>query len=730
MSATNHNALCQSCSKVPFDPKNPPFGNNLERLRSWTRNEIDFDLGTLRDIRRRSCPLCKLVSHAALVAELTEHKLLGPLTESTRLGITWFESQEATSPGPRFALSYNYKQAKGTCLAFIGNTQSKPDTHKSKQDPFWFRPVIDNTLDFKRILGWIRSCEIHHPKCSLKLNPRPNHEHDQRPWPFPRVKLMRFIDIDNGCIVEKTSACRYIALSYVWGTVSSLRLSKSNKARLVQPGSIRGAWRLLSRTVKDAMFVTEELQERYLWVDSLCLVQNDPDDLRAGTDVMDLVYEHSVLTIIAACGRDSDHGIPGVRPGSRAAPSHIGEILPGLQLSVYTAPEYLMRPTVYSSRAWTLQEEKLSTRALYFINDQVYFRCQSRIQPENCVDNIVLLSIPEWINMPRVLAAAGATASIFEHMQDYMQTVQNYSARALTYQNDAYNALRGILRRFESEMGCSFVGGLPAVNLEAFLCFTAAKASLRRRKGFPSYSWSGWIGQIKLSTEMMDRTKLGSGGYKFSGHKWIRWYHTDNDLHIKALKTKQATEQFPIPRGLSLPPNLPTTPLALGSFPENNTAPTHQTKIPKMKPPSIPQYEMLAFWTLSVFIGLGAVDLGCNGELMDRNNRICGRLSLDNHDDTEFFAENGIEGKPALELILLSFGYGRELALFDYDPLRFDPDEQDGCFLVMCIERLQGTGPYGATLHYVERRGIGVIGSAAVRDSFPPGPTWEQITLA
>jgi hypothetical protein len=112
-------------------------------------------------------------------------------------------------------------------------------------------------------------------------------------------------------------------------------------------------WDLLPRTIQDAITVVRMLGEEYLWVDSLCLVQNNPQDVDNGTSCMDLIYEFSTLTIVAATGKDANAGLPGVHIGSRFAEEHIAEVVHGLRLAVYTDGEFRVEPTVYNSRAWT-----------------------------------------------------------------------------------------------------------------------------------------------------------------------------------------------------------------------------------------------------------------------------------------------------------------------------------------------------------------------------------------
>uniref|UniRef100_A0A0B7KG54 Heterokaryon incompatibility domain-containing protein n=1 Tax=Bionectria ochroleuca TaxID=29856 RepID=A0A0B7KG54_BIOOC len=113
------------------------------------------------------------------------------------------------------------------------------------------------------------------------------------------------------------------------------------------------AWHLIPKAILDAITMTQLVEEPYVWVDSLCLVQNDPEDLRHGTGVMDLIYEQSILCIVAAGWKDANAGLLGVVPGSRGTSQTIAEIEPRLRLAVYTDPCYLLEDTVYNSRAWT-----------------------------------------------------------------------------------------------------------------------------------------------------------------------------------------------------------------------------------------------------------------------------------------------------------------------------------------------------------------------------------------
>lgn len=98
---------------------------------------------------------------------------------------------------------------------------------------------------------------------------------------------MRFIDVEKDCIVERRDAVKCVALSYVWGAAATLRLKTMNQERMRTPGVLSDL--SLPATISDAIDLVKACGEQYLWVDALCIVQNDAEDLEAGTYAMDLI---------------------------------------------------------------------------------------------------------------------------------------------------------------------------------------------------------------------------------------------------------------------------------------------------------------------------------------------------------------------------------------------------------------------------------------------------------
>jgi hypothetical protein len=99
----------------------------------------------------------------------------------------------------------------------------------------------------------------------------------------------RVIDVTRRCLIGK-SQCDFVALSYVWGpdVDQSSVTCKSNIEELEVPGSLSPA--RLPQTLEDAIRVCEQLQERYLWIDRLCIIQDDTEDKARQIKAMDKIF--------------------------------------------------------------------------------------------------------------------------------------------------------------------------------------------------------------------------------------------------------------------------------------------------------------------------------------------------------------------------------------------------------------------------------------------------------
>ncbi|OCL14847.1 HET-domain-containing protein, partial [Glonium stellatum] len=339
---------------------------------------------------------------------------------------------------------------------------------------------VKDSVNFGKVRSWLLRCEcLQHPRVEG----------------LP-VKL-RLIDVRRRCLVlHVPQNARYVALSYTWGKLQRnfLRALTSNVGGLTVQGSISPEDHLLPRTIRDAMVVVHNIGGQYLWVDSLCILQNDENDKAEQIDAMASIYVSAAFTIVAAAGHDADAGLPGVLETPREKGQH-SEAVQGLRLvNQLRSAREVLDASWWNSRGWTYQERVLSKSMLIFSASQVYFKCPHQLTCEDIVSNGGFYEP----NHPDSVSFMSDSVSFY----NYQLAVANYTTRNLSSDFDGLRAFLGVADLLGSLLCSGFVFGLPESYFDMALLWHP-KSDLRRRVNegsneplFPSWAWAGWSGQI------------------------------------------------------------------------------------------------------------------------------------------------------------------------------------------------------------------------------------------
>ncbi|KAF4637710.1 hypothetical protein G7Y89_g377 [Cudoniella acicularis] len=208
----------------------------------------------------------------------------------------------------------------------------------------------------------------------------------------------------------------------------------------------------LSHTIEDAIRVCWELNEQYLWVDSLCIIQDDPEDKKRQIGIMKEIYSSAVMTLVAA-GEDAESGLPGVFHWPRDVKTF------GLDLGVVE-----------------LRKRMLSTHLLYFTTRRVTLTC-NRGQMDEEGDLIQGLDASGTDFCGRIYRLDRHDVSL----KDYLSIVNTYSWRRLRYRSDSLSVFSGVAKRIPaSPYASNFIYGLPEKHFDQSL--------LWRHTGMPKAS--------------------------------------------------------------------------------------------------------------------------------------------------------------------------------------------------------------------------------------------------
>ncbi|KAI0875701.1 HET-domain-containing protein [Hypoxylon argillaceum] len=376
------------------------------------------------------------------------------------------------------------------------------------------RAVPRERIDFARVANWLALCEQFHGDACRK---RPGLD-DFPVHPATMLREFRLIDVEEACLVRAGGDSRYTALSYVWGSARVLRTVKANVESLEQPGAFNTPeiYSQIPLTVKDAMEATKGVGIRYLWVDALCIVQDDEGGEKLPhIKQMNRIYETAELVIVAMSSQDANSGLPGVRPWTRNFEQHIEQMTPNLRLGIRTGYGNDSVGSAYGTRGWTYQETCFARRQLVFAGGQAVFLCRfaSNWAEDRVVEDASLIRAEM-----RDGASSGGSSSWDgdDDIRSYEGPVQNYSSRTLTYRSDAYAAFAGVAQRVRDLLRTDLCHGLPPRYFDA----------RRRGPGAPSWSWSGWEG-AGVFPRIWDwySPKIQAIQNALRVRTWIVWYH-------------------------------------------------------------------------------------------------------------------------------------------------------------------------------------------------------------
>lgn len=356
----------------------------------------------------------------------------------------------------------------------------------------WTRPPELDVTSPKTILKaktMILACHAHHVDCEAASPPRlPTRVINVQESTSPIVHLH---------IPEWSGEFnQYVTLSYCWGGDQPVVALKHNLNDLRSGITVAA----LPQTLQDAVQTTRDLGYQYLWVDALCIIQDDNEDIAREIATMAGIYRNSTVTILAATSSSVAEGYLNY---PRRQPSFI--TLPVKLPNGETGQIGISHPCQWghfgwnldplSKRGWTLQEFFLARRVLFYGPYEVLFHCHSL--------GFARL-FPSYIEYPDDLQPS--SRALF-HSQDrdasWSELVRQYTFRNLTFPEDRSRAITGIVAALEEvwDDTCVF-GAWVSRFLEQLTWFNVTgfpfHPSLRRSHRAPSWSWLSIDGHVSI----------------------------------------------------------------------------------------------------------------------------------------------------------------------------------------------------------------------------------------
>ncbi|RYC62416.1 hypothetical protein CHU98_g3791 [Xylaria longipes] len=427
------------------------------------------------------------------------------------------------------------------------NHSDIPKANENEERTLRQSPSIDDyengtssLSSFQVAKAWLHNCITNHEACGQ------GHASTTLPT--------RVVDVgddthDPFLFESKGTRHSYCALSYCWGTSSDSHKTTRNN---LQQYYMAIPLHELPRTLLDAIHVARGMGFKYLWIDALCIIQDDNDDWLREAIKMTQVYANATLTITTSVGNSSDDGLFRSHPDSFFNPQQLHMRLPKQDRIRETLPARdsdlsVVRPTrplsylaVYpdadfpfmgmmgspiDTRAWTLQEQILSRRILYYGNGVVLWECldatasehdpdgrRGAIQlPDNMRAKIYfhshMNSQSRTTSSPtnRMASDPGALRAD-EHFAAYCRLLGTYGNRLVTKPSDRITAILGLGQVIQQASGNEFISGIWKGNyaLASLVWFVEMPSPKGRTGTFPTWSWASMLpdSETRVSNNM------------------------------------------------------------------------------------------------------------------------------------------------------------------------------------------------------------------------------------
>ncbi|WQF85862.1 Putative heterokaryon incompatibility [Colletotrichum destructivum] len=425
------------------------------------------------------------------------------------------------------------------------------------------RPVEDHAGsedNFTRMKHWLQTCLQHHPKCKIDSGNA-----------YTPTRLMRICKTDNGDLKLKlvrtrseTEETAYVALSYCWGGDQALKCTQANLQALERDVPLRS----LPRTLRDAVEVCRRLHVAYMWVDALCIIQDDEVSKLAEVGNMAQVYKNALFTICASSASSTTEGFLNYRGSPFRDP--ITFRVPfrnesGAETSVDLVIEdhKSFEPEPLRDRGWALQEQLLSRRRLMFTRYQLYWSCASLPPGKKWIDGFKAsplmglgLTVVTDIARPFV-ADDGLSQEVWkqEALDSWQTLVSDYVARKLSLEEDRPLAILGIAAEFMQLFGGeTYWCGMWQSSFPGCLLWRRYSTRLDHEpistKRLPSWSWTSqnthdlFSANLVFGSDVVREARTTDFGPTNSLQQSPRGLHLNGQIWIEGRLLKDAVLQY------------------------------------------------------------------------------------------------------------------------------------------------------------------------------------------
>jgi hypothetical protein len=325
---------------------------------------------------------------------------------------------------------------------------------------------------------WLKECTSSHVICAQKSEDSapftPTRLLDTRPQGAAESNLSCKLVVTSETGVQAP----YATLSHCWGA-EPIETLTSSTLEAMKLGIVISE---LSQTFRDAIVIARHLRIRYLWIDSLCIIQDSPEDWSREASAMKEVYANSTCTIAATWGDNSSTGCFVERDPLLISPSKITTAWTGraedrvtkmlaastgrgvsndsLLVLERDAWHRQIEHGALNRRGWVVQERLLSPRVLHFGKEQIFWECRNSIASEALpVPHNYDCDLGEDFPFKRQILS-DSEQPLHHKLGRWQDIISCYMRCVLTRPEDKLIAISGVAKAFQSVAEDEYLAGL------------------------------------------------------------------------------------------------------------------------------------------------------------------------------------------------------------------------------------------------------------------------------
>ncbi|KAF4454145.1 HET-domain-containing protein [Fusarium austroafricanum] len=302
----------------------------------------------------------------------------------------------------------------------------------------------------------------------------------------------------------------YVALSHCWGPKGSCLVQTTTETLDQNKAGIR--WDSLSDVYKDSIQLCQMFEVDYLWIDSLCIIQDNKDDWEAESSKMAGYYSQATFTIAVESSPDGNFSFLTNRQKRWQSQTYSVKDRQGIHRH-YSVQEHCNLQYVdtgilgkyfkegkklLTNRAWAFQEHLLSRRLIRFTPSGIIWQCKAGVfLGEELLNGLIrppsLIPDTYYHKMPS-LQAKKLNKQQEPTFREWAAYLAAYSRRDITYESDWLPALSGIAAKHQAKLQGPYLAGIWADHLPYSLCWErrrgAATFYANPENNIPSWSWA------------------------------------------------------------------------------------------------------------------------------------------------------------------------------------------------------------------------------------------------